>query len=157
MKSFWQIINQFWQLNRVRGTPRVNLFKSSENKDGYKPFPTMKEYNELIIGNNMEKKQFTNKETTKEQYLKFKEFIKSEADKDHSDYVAYYIFKHRINGEERDKYLEDEVKHRCYKGLRSGRITGYGGGDMTESYAIPTFKNWVISVYNKYAEDEDEE
>ena len=102
----------------------------------------------------MEKKFFTDKETTKEQYLKFKEYIKSEAEKDHADYVAYYIFKHRLNGIERDNYLEDEVRHRCYKGLRSGRITSYGGGDMTESYAIPMFKNWVISRYNKFVEED---
>ena len=101
----------------------------------------------------MEKKIFTSKETTKEQYLKFKEFIKSDAFKDHADYVAYYIFKHRLVGEERDNYLEDEVRHRCYKGLYSGRIIGYGGSD-TEYYAIPLFKNAVIKVYNKYAEDE---
>ena len=101
----------------------------------------------------MEKKYFTEKKTTKEQYLKFKEFIKSDSDKHHSDYVAYYIFKHRLEGEERDKYLEDEVRHRCYKGLYSGRLTSYGG-DMTEDYAIPVFKNWVIRMYNKYAEDE---
>ena len=36
---------------------------------------------------NMEKKIFTEKETTREQYLKFKEFIKSETYKDHSDYI----------------------------------------------------------------------
>lgn len=102
----------------------------------------------------MEKKFFTSKETTKEQYLNFKEFIKSEKAKVHSDYVAYYIFKHRLVGEERDKYLEDEVRHRCYKALYSGRIVD-GGGDMTESYAILVFKNWVINKYNKYVEGED--
>ena len=102
----------------------------------------------------MEKKIFTDKETTKEQYLKFKEFIKSDASKDHSHYVAYYIFKHRITGEERDKYLEDEVRHRCYKMLFSGRWGS--GGDMTEYYAIPSFKKTVINIYNKYAEDGEE-
>jgi len=102
----------------------------------------------------MEKKIFTSKETTKEQYLKFKEFIKSEHDKDHSDYVAYYIFKHRLVGEERDKYLEDEVRHRCWKMLVTGR-SGYSGGYMVEYEAIPMFKNWVISKYNKYAGEED--
>ena len=101
----------------------------------------------------MEKKIFTNTETTKEQYLKFKEFIKSDAEKDHSDYVAYYIFKHRITGEERDKYLEDEVRTRCYKMLFSGR---WGmGGDWTEKVAIPSFKNAVISKYNKYADPQE--
>jgi len=100
---------------------------------------------------NMEKKFFTNKETTREQYLKFKEFIKSDADKHHSDYVAYYIFKHRIEGADRDAYLEDEVKNRCYKALYSGRLAG-SGGEMTENYAIPTFKRWVIEAYNKYAD-----
>ena len=102
----------------------------------------------------METKIFTNNATTKEQYLKFKEFIKSESNKDHADYVAYYIFKHRLEGDERDKYLEDEVRHRCYKGLYSGRIAG-SGGEMTENYAIPLFKNWVIKTYNKYAETEE--
>lgn len=154
MKSFWQIINQFWQLNRVRGTPRVNLLDASEAKNGYKPFPTLQEYNKLIIEKSMEKFQFTDKATTKEQFLKFKEFIKDESDKDHSDYVAYYIFKHRLEGNDRDAYLEDEVRNRCYKGLRSGRLAG-SGGDMTENYAIPVFKNWVINVYNKYAEAEE--
>jgi len=101
----------------------------------------------------MEKKIFTSKETTKEQYLEFKEFIKSENAKDHSDYVAYYIFKHRLVGEERDKYLEDEVRHRCWKMLVTGRF-GYGGGDCVEYEAIPKFKNAVISVYNKYAEED---
>ncbi len=103
----------------------------------------------------MEKFQFTDKATTKEQFLKFKEFIKDEKQyKDHSGYVAYYIFKHRIEGNDRDAYLEDEVRNRCYKGLRSGRIAG-SGGDMTESFAIPAFKNWVIKTYNKYAESEE--
>ena len=103
----------------------------------------------------MEKLQFTDKPTTKEQYLKFKEAIKTNSH-GHAYYVAYYIFKHRLNGEERDKHLENEVRHRCYKGLRSGRITG-SGGDMTESFAIPAFKNWVISTYNKFADSNEEE
>ena len=155
MKSFWQIINQFWQLNRVRGTPRVNLLDASKTKNGYKPFPTVQEYNKLIIEKSMEKFQFTDKATTKEQFLKFKEFIKDETKyRGHEHYVAYYIFKHRIEGNDRDAYLEDEVRNRCYKGLRSGRLVG-SGGDMTENYAIPTFKNCVIKVYNKYAEPEE--
>jgi hypothetical protein len=104
---------------------------------------------------NMEKKIFTDKETTREQYIKFKEFIKSETYKDHSDYVAYYIFKHRIEGADRDAYLEDEVRNRCYKMLHSGRW-GVSGGDMTESYVIPAFKNAVIKVYNKYADPTEE-
>ena len=149
--SFWQILNQFWQLNRVRGTPRVNSLGKSETK-----CLTMKEYNELIIRKNMEKKIFTNEVTTKEQYLKFKEFIKSDAEKDHSDYVAYYIFKHRIEGEERDKYLEDEIRHRCWKMLYSGRW-GVSGGEMTESYVVPAFKNRVINTYNKYASTDGKE
>ena len=103
----------------------------------------------------MEKKIFTNTETTKEQYLKFKEFIKSDAEKDHSDYVAYYIFKHRITGEERDKYLEDEVNTRCHKMLFSGRWNCMPGGDWTERVAIPSFKNTVISKYNKYADTQE--
>jgi hypothetical protein len=102
----------------------------------------------------MEKRFFTDKETTKEQYLKFKEYIKENCH-GHSAYIAYYIFKHRLKGEERDAYLEDEVRKRCWKGLYSGRITSYGGGDMTESYGIPMFKNWVIGKYNEFAEYEE--
>ena len=94
--------------------------------------------------------KFTDKATTKEQYLKFKEEIKKPYHS-HSFYVAYYLFKHRITGEERDKYLEDEVRHRCWKGLYHGRIT-YTGGDLTESEAIPSFKNQVIKWYNSYAD-----
>jgi hypothetical protein len=102
----------------------------------------------------MEKKIFTNTETTREQYLKFKEFIKSDAEKNHADYVAYYIFKHRLTGEERDKYLEDEVRKRCWKGLYHGRIV-HTGGDLTESEAIPYFKNQVIKYYNLYADSDE--
>ena len=154
MKSFWQIINQFWQLNRVRGTPRVNLLDASETKYGYKPL-TLQEYNKLRIDKSMEKLQFKDKATTKEQYLKFKEYIK-QGEWSHRTYVAYYIFKHRLEGEERDKYLEDEVRHRCYKGLYNGRIVSSGGA-MTESFAIPHFKNLVIRQYNKFAESENNE
>ena len=118
----------------------------------YKPL-TVKEYNELIIGNSMEKIFFTSNETTKEQYLKFKEFIKEPCVHSHADYVAYYIFKHRLIGDERDKYLEDEVRHRCWKMLVTGR-SGYSGGYMVEYEAIPMFKNAVIKVYNKYAEED---
>jgi hypothetical protein len=103
----------------------------------------------------MEKKIFTNTETTKEQYLKFKEFIKSDAEKDHSDYVAYYIFKHRITGEGRDKYLEEEVNTRCHKMLFSGRWYGMSGGDWTNRVAAPAFKNSVISTYNKFADPQE--
>ena len=103
----------------------------------------------------MEKKIFTNTETTKEQYLKFKEFIKSDAEKNHADYVAYYIFKHRLTGEERDKYLEDEVRTRCYKMLFSGRWYGMSGGDWTNRVAAPAFKNSVISTYNKFADPQE--
>lgn len=103
----------------------------------------------------MEKKVFTNNKTTKEQYLKYKEFIKDKnLYKWHADYVAYYIFKHRLEGEERDKYLDDEVMKRCYKGLYSGRICG-SGGEMTDYYAIPAFKRQVIEKYNKFADGEE--
>jgi hypothetical protein len=102
---------------------------------------------------NMEKNIFTSKETTKEQYLKFKDYIKSDADKDHADYVAYYILKHRIVGEERDKYLEDEVRQRCWKMLVSGRWGS--GGEMVERYAVPMFKDAVIRRYNKFVETDD--
>jgi hypothetical protein len=30
------------------------------------------------------------------------------------------------------------------------------GGDMTENYAIPSFKKAVINIYNKFAEDGEE-
>lgn len=103
----------------------------------------------------MEKLQFTNKATTKEQYLKFKEYIKQNCH-GHAAYVAYYIFKHRIEGEKRDEYLEDEVRHRCWKGLYHGRFL-LSGGDMTENYAIPIFKNWVIRKYNEFADPDGKE
>ena len=103
----------------------------------------------------MEKKNFTNEATTREQYLKFKEYIKADCEHSHEDYVAYYIFKHRIEGEKRDKYLEEEVRNGCYKMLYSGRW-GVSGGDMTDSYAIPAFKNAVINIYNKYASTEND-
>lgn len=150
--SFWQILNQFWQLNHVRGSPIVNSLENSGVTSVNKPFLTVKEYNELIEGINMEKKNFVNVETTKEQYLKFKEYIKANKWLSHYTYVAYYIFKHRLVGEERDKYLEDEVKNRCWKGLYTGRICG-NGGDMTDKYAVPLFKNLVIEKYNEFANE----
>jgi len=128
------------------------LLDASEIKNGHKLL-TLQEYNKLIIDKSMEKIQFTDKATTKEQYLKFKEYIKSNKYLSHACYIAYYIFKHRFEGEERDKYLEDEVRNRCYKGLSTGKL-GYSGGDLTESYAIPSFKNSVIGYYNFYAENE---
>ena len=103
----------------------------------------------------MEKLQFTDKATTREQYLKFKEEVKKPYNA-HYFYVAYYIFKHRLTGAERDEYLEDEVRKRCWKGLYHGRIV-HTGGDLTESEAIPTFKNAVIKYYNKYANPDGEE
>jgi hypothetical protein len=102
----------------------------------------------------MEKVNFANVETTREQYLKFKNYIKSESEKDHADYVAYYIFKHRIEGEERDVYLDDEVNVRCHKMLFSGRWGS--GGDWTDRVAIPLFKNAVINRYNKFATTNEE-
>ena len=102
----------------------------------------------------MEKKEFTNNDTTKEQYLKFKEYIKSNKNLAHCYYVAYYILKHRILGEERDKYLEDEVRNRCWKMLVTGR-SGYSGGDLVDYYAVPMFKNAVINTYNKFVGSND--
>jgi hypothetical protein len=105
----------------------------------------------------MEKKIFTSETTTREQYLKFKEYIKSDSEKDHADYVAYYIFKHRLTGEERDNYLEDEVKTRCRKMLFSGRWHCMSGGDWTDKVAAPSFKNAVINKYNQFATTDGEE
>ena len=102
----------------------------------------------------MEKANFANVETTREQYINFKNYIKSESEKNHADYVAYYIFKHRIGGEERDKYLDDEVKTRCHKMLFSGRWGS--GGDWTDRVAIPSFKNAVINRYNRFAATNEE-
>ena len=103
----------------------------------------------------MEKNIFTSEATTREQYLEFKEYIKSDVAKNHADYVAYYIFKHRLVGEEREQYLEDEVRNRCYKMLFSGRW-GVPGGDWTENTAIPSFKNAVINRYNQFATTDEE-
>ena len=109
----------------------------------------------------MEKKnnnEFVMNATTKEQYLKFKEDLKKESYHPHSFYIAYYIFKHRIGRDlETDlvdtnvieKYLDEVVIPACYKGLYHGRIVGTGGECI--NYAKRYFKDYVRSVYNKYA------
>lgn len=104
-------------------------------------------------------KAFTINATTKEQYLKFKEDIKSKSHSHHF-YIAYYIFKHRIgrdletdlvDSQVIEKYLDDIVIPACYKGLYHGRIAPYCGGDCI-NYAIKEFKNNVRETYNRYAE-----
>ena len=99
--------------------------------------------------------------TTKEQFLAFKDFIKSKSHH-HYVYVAYYAFKHRIgcdfeNGELIDnlklrEYLDNEIV-KCYKMLYHGENawTYGGGGDCMKYEAIPRFKRKVIETYNKFA------
>lgn len=99
--------------------------------------------------------------TTKEQFLAFKDFVKSKFHH-HYVYVAYYAFKHRIgcdfeNGELIDnlklrEYLDNEIV-KCYKMLYHGENawTYGGGGDCMKYEAIPRFKRKVIETYNKFA------
>ena len=99
--------------------------------------------------------------TTKEQFLAFKDFVKSKSHP-HYVYVAYYAFKHRIgcdfeNGELIDnlklrEYLDNEIA-KCYKMLYHGENawTYGGGGDCMKYEAIPRFKRKVIETYNKFA------
>ena len=105
--------------------------------------------------------QFSINETTKENYLKFKEEIKKSS-REHYFYIAYYIFKHRIGRDPEtnlidsqviEKYLDEVVIPACYKGLYSGRIYPYSGGDCI-NYAINSFKRQVRYVYNQYADPE---
>ena len=108
-----------------------------------------------------ENEDFVIDATTKEQYLAFKDFIKSKSHS-HYVYVAYYAFKHRIgcdfeNGELVDniklrEYLDNEIV-KCYKMLYNGDdYFAYGGGGDSMKYeAIPNFKRKVIKTYNKFA------
>lgn len=105
--------------------------------------------------------QFSINETTKENYLKFKEEIKKESHS-HYFYIAYYIFKHRIGKDSEtnlvdsniiEKYLDEVVIPACYKGLYHGRIYPYCGGDCIK-YAIENFKRYVRYWYNFYADPE---
>ena len=105
--------------------------------------------------------QFSINETTKENYLKFKEEIKKESHS-HYFYIAYYIFKHRIGRDPEtnlvdsnviEKYLDEVVIPACYKGLYHGRIYPYCGGDCVNT-AIREFKQKVRYVYNQYADPE---
>ena len=105
--------------------------------------------------------QFSINETTKENYLKFKEEIKKESHS-HYFYIAYYIFKHRIGRDPEtnlvdsnviEKYLDEVVIPACYKGLYHGRIYPYCGGDCVNT-AIQEFKQRVRYTYNQYADPE---
>ena len=120
---------------------------------------TLKQLNDLVFN------QFSINETTKENYLKFKEEIKT-ATKDsphsHYFYIAYYIFKHRIGRDPEtnlvdnqviEKYLDEKVIPACYKGLYHGRIYPYCGGDCVNT-AIKNFKRYVRYWYNFYADPE---
>ena len=107
-------------------------------------------------------KEFSMNATTKEQYLKFKEEIKSKSH-GHAFYIAYYIFKHRIGKDSEtdlvdpqviEKYLDDVVIPACHKGLYHGYITGTGGDCI--NYSIKHFKEMVRYYYNTYAEPQDE-
>ena len=104
------------------------------------------------------KKTFTINATTKAQYLKFKDAIKS-GSHDHAFYVAYYIFKHRIGEDPEtklrdnlviEKYVDEVVILACYKGLYNGYI-GHCGGDCIK-WGIRNFKASIIYYYNEFAE-----
>jgi len=112
------------------------------------------------------KEDFSINATTKEQYLAFKQYIKqAEYGHHHHVYVAYYMFKHRIgcdfeNGELVDNralhaWLDSEIICKCWNMLWYAQNYGYyGGGEGCMKYeAIPNFKKKVISIYNKFAEN----
>ncbi len=99
------------------------------------------------------KEDFSINATTKEQYLAFKQYIKQAEYRHHYEYVAYYMFKHRIDN--LHEYLDNEIVNRCWKMLWTGKDAYvYGGGEGCMKYeAIPNFKRKVISIYNKFAEN----
>lgn len=112
------------------------------------------------------KEDFSINATTKEQYLAFKQYVKQYKDGHyHHVYVAYYMFKHRIgcdfeNGELVDNivlhaWLDTEIICKCWNMLWYAKNYGYyGGGEGCMKYeAIPNFKKKVISIYNKFAEN----
>ena len=108
-----------------------------------------------------DKVDFVIDSTKKEQYLDFKDLIKSKGHH-HYIYVAYYAFKHRIgcdyeNGELVDnmklrEYLDNEII-KCWKMLYNGESSYMygGGGDCMKYEAIPNFKKRVIETYNRFA------
>lgn len=113
------------------------------------------------------KEDFSINATTKEQYLAFKQYIKQaeHGGYSHHVYVAYYMFKHRIgcdfeNEELVDNmvlhaWLDSEIIYKCWNMLWYGKTAcSYGGGEGCMKYeAIPNFKRKVISIYNKFAEN----
>ena len=113
------------------------------------------------------KEDFTINATTKEQYLAFKQYIKQaeHGGYSHHVYVAYYMFKHRIgcdfeNEELVDNtllhvWIDNEIIYKCWNMLWHGKnACSYGGGECCMKYeAIPNFKKKVISIYNKFAEN----
>ena len=128
---------------------RIDLVKSSDN-----------------FCQTYSKEDFSTNTTTKEQYLAFKQYIKqAEYGHHHHVYVAYYMFKHRIgcdfeNGEfvnslALHSWLDSEIICKCWKMLWYGKDAyAYGGGEGCMKYeAIPNFKKKVISIYNKFAEN----
>jgi len=128
---------------------RIDLVKSSDN-----------------FCQTYSKEDFSINATTKEQYLAFKQYIKqAKYGHHHHVYVAYYMFKHRIgcdfeNGELVDNmalhaWLDSEIICRCWNMLWYAKDAyTYGGGEGCMKYeAIPNFKKKVISIYNKFAEN----
>ena len=106
----------------------------------------------------MENKTYSNNATTRTQYLKFKDAIKS-GSHEHAFYVAYYIFKHRIGEDKKTKlrdhtiinqYVDEQVIPACHKGLYCGYI-GHCGGDCIQ-YGIRNFKARIMYYYNQFAE-----
>lgn len=126
---------------------RINLVKSSDD-----------------FCHTYDKEDFSINATTKEQYLAFKQYIKqSEYGYRHHVYVAYYMFKHRIGCNFKNEnlvdiralhaWLDTEIICNCWNMLWHGK-NAYGGGEVCMKYeAIPNFKKKVISIYNKFAEN----
>lgn len=101
-------------------------------------------------------KSFVTGNTTKEQYLAFKDYIKTRKyGADHFENVAYYAFKHRIPTIDLEEYLDNEII-KCWKMLYTGQnayLYG-GGGDCMKYESIPQFKIKVIYIYNKFIKNE---
>ena len=110
-------------------------------------------------------KEFSINPTTKEQYLKFKEELKSNKYHCHAFYIAYYMFKHRLvvdyKSEEigdPEKYLDDVVIPACKKGLYKATIYDRHGevypGQDCYNYSVRQLKEDIRGYYNQYADPE---
>lgn len=124
-----------------------------ENQDKLELIKKSDEWNHMY---ETPEKSFVTGNTTKEQYLAFKDYIKTRKyGSDHFENIAYYAFKHRIPTIDLDDYLNNAVI-KCWKMLYTGQnsYTYGGGGECMKYEAIPNFKKKVMYVYNKFKKGE---